>query len=122
MPRKFYQSSSKLLTIAGILIIIYAAFALSRTLWQNYKMNRDINSLGKEIESLEERKQELTNLIAYYKTESYKEKEARRRLGYQKPGEKVLIIVPQEGKLIAEEEPKEAKKSNIEIWWEFFFK
>lgn len=121
MPRKFYQSSSKLLTIAGILIIIYAAFALSRTLWQNYKMNRDITSLKKEIESLEKRRQELTNLIAYYKTESYKEKEARRRMGYQKPGEHVLIVVPANNPQ-KEEEAEVIEKPNWQIWWEFFFK
>ncbi len=102
-----------------VLILLYAGFALTKTLWQSYRMSRQINSLEDEIARLEERKRELQNLITYYKTDSYKEKEARRRLGYQKPGERVLIVVPQKE---AKEEPlPQPPKPNWRIWWEFFF-
>lgn len=125
MSSKFRLPTSKILTFLVFLIIFYAFFSLSKIFWKSYKLKTEISSLEKEISQLEERKRELKNLITYYGTSSYKEKEARQRLGYQKPGEHVLIIMPEKTPSTVEEEEKlqeKLEKPNWQLWWEYFFK
>jgi cell division protein FtsB len=126
--KKISLPISKFLTIIGFLIVIYAIFGLSRTIWQSYKIKKQIKSLQVEIEVLEAENAKLSNLISYLKTDTYKEKEARKHLGYQKPGEKVVIIPEIEEKVQGKKEPNEDSKdasketrTNYQKWWDFFF-
>ncbi len=126
--KKITLPISKFLTVVAFLIVIYAIFGLSKTIWQSYKINKRMKSLEKETEYLDAENTKLSNLIDYYKTETYKEKEARRLLGYQKPGEKVVII-PEVEEEIQEEEKQngqnqnteETNKDNYQKWLDFFF-
>lgn len=66
----------------------------------------------------------LKNRIAYLKTATYREREARAKLDLLKPGEKLVIIVDPK----STEPPKKDKrrevdttKSNPEQWLEYFF-
>ena len=84
--------------------------------------------MEKEIEVLQAENIKLSNLISYFKTDTYKEKEARRLLGYQKPGEKVIIIPEIEEEIQENDQPseqtEEIKKDtqkNYQKWWDFFF-
>jgi len=117
----FKIPTSRVLKIFIVLFIIYAGYALFKVFWRNIQIDKEIKKLNTEIDQLEAQNQDLKNLITYYKTESYKEKEARRRLGYQKPGEKVVIIVPSQEKVPLEESPPQKEKNNLEVWWNFFF-
>lgn len=126
--KKINLPISKFLTVIAFLIVIYAIFGLSRTIWQSYKIKKQMKSLEKEIEYLQAENTKLSNLIDYYKTETYKEKEARRLLGYQKPGEKVVIIPEIEEKIQEDkkqngqnQEVKKDSKNNYQKWWDFFF-
>lgn len=80
--------------------------------------------MEKEIATLNLENENLQNLILYYQTPSYKERELKRKLGLVEPDEKVVIISkePPPAKTPsptpAAEEPK---KPNWELWWEFFF-
>ena len=110
-----------LLIVAGYLIFIF-----SRSLWRNYEINKELLNLEAKTEGLNAKQEYLENLIAYYQTKSFAEKEARGKLGLKKEGETVLAL-PRKGSLDKKEEivgedaqPKEA--TNAEKWWKFFFK
>ena len=110
-----------LLIVAGYLIFIF-----SRSVWRNFEINRELLNLDEETEELKVKQEYLTNLIAYYKTKSFAEKEARSKLGLKKEGETVLPL-PRRASLEKKEEklentPQVREKTNLERWWKFFFK
>jgi cell division protein FtsB len=78
--------------IGSVLLIFYVLFLLGRSIWTNYDLRQSIKTLNDQIVTLRDQKKDLSNLNLYYGSESFKELEARRKLGYQKPDEKVVII------------------------------
>lgn len=88
-PRKHQRFIA---TILFIVVVFYLIGILSKSLWDNYQVNQEIKNLRQEVVALEEKNQRLKNLIVYYQTDSYKEKEARRKLLMKKPDEKVLAL------------------------------
>jgi len=117
----------KLRIVFFFLLIIYIIFLLGKTVWQNFDINHQIGSLEDEINQLEEENKKLDNQMKYYQSTTYKEQEARLKLGYQKPGEKVYVL-PNQGK---NQETQSESSNNSENkdtrpnylkWWEFLFK
>lgn len=80
------------LNVVGIMIAVYLAAVLSQTIYYNYTLNRHIETLRGEISLLEAQQEQLNYNISYYKTDSFKDREARAKLGLQLPGEGVLIL------------------------------
>lgn len=90
------------------------------------QVNKDIEGFKKEISDLEKQKNELTNLIGYLDTLSFKEKEARLKLGLQKEGEKTIVITnpyieTKKEDTTAAESKKASVYDNISKWWGYFF-
>ncbi len=113
----------------GAGLIVYLSLADILAAFQVYRLDREIVKLRQEIDDLTIKNQDLKNLIAYLKTDSFKEKEARRKLNYRKPGEQVLVI-PEPIALIGNGEGKGAAPSPEEElknlstpykWWYYFF-
>lgn len=80
------------INVAGILIAVYLAAVLAQTIYQNYTLNRQIETLRGQIDLLKAQQDQLRYSITYYKTDSFREREARAKLGLQLPGEGVLIL------------------------------
>ncbi len=89
-------------------------------MYQSWKVNKEVENLRNQIKELKEANQEYTQKLIYYQSPSYREKIARERFGLQKPGEEVVVIVPEE-KPKSEEVKEEDKKTNPEKWWDYFF-
>lgn len=113
----------KVIPIIGFIVMAYTLFSLSKVVWRNYQIEKETRDLKEEIEILEEENQHLLNLITYFKTDVYQEKEARKRLGYKKPGEEVILVPSVEDKTDTSEKFEETKsRKNWQLWWDFFFK
>ena len=111
----------KLIKVGGIAFLIYIMFLVGKVIYQNIKFNGVEKDLQKEVEVLDAENTNLKNKILYYQTESYKERVMRERLGYQKPGEQVLVITtPEEGQK-KEDQAKKPKISNFQKWMNFLF-
>jgi len=128
-----------LLSFALIGLII----SVGRESYRKYQLTKEINRLKSEIERLENKDQNLADLLEYFEDESYLEKEARLKLNLQKPGEKLVIISKdqqgqsgqteqscldcsvEQGKGIPEETGllggKQQAETNFWKWWEYFF-
>jgi hypothetical protein len=65
----------------------------------------------------------LENQNLYYQTESFKEKEARKKLGMIKPGETVVALDRNEEEPTATTKKvlNEIEKPNYIMWWNYFF-
>ncbi len=127
--KKGKKLRSQISTAVGVAIFAYMIIATAEAVWQNYKINIEIDKLKTEIVLLEQKGQELKHIIAYRGTESFKEREARRKLGYRKPYEKVIAIPqpkfnntePGKANNSQENEEIETPQSNPQKWWDYIF-
>lgn len=105
------------------LFVLYLFFIVGRSIWINYQSNKDLDVQNVQVLKLEDELKFMQYQINYYKTSSFKEKEAREKLGYQTPGEKVVALPvdkledkvtdPQLGEV-------EIKTANYINWWRYF--
>lgn len=121
---KFFHS--KLSIVFLLSILIFLLFSINKVMTRRNQVNKDIEGFKKEISDLEKQKNELTNLIGYLDTLSFKEKEARLKLGLQKEGEKTIVITnpyreTKEEDAIVTENKKVSVYDNISKWWGYFF-
>lgn len=123
------KPSRAYLAIPIIFLIIYVTYLIGNSLWQHFQINRELERLQTEIAGLEDRKADLEEAIKYYQSESFKEKEARSKLFYQKKGEVAIALPPENNKKESDQEsdifdttPKTFSLPNYIRWWHFFFK
>ena len=105
-------------------VVIYLLFIVGRSVWVNYESRKDIAIQELEIEQLQEDIDNLNFQIAYFQTNSFKEKEARAKLGYKAPGENIIsLAVDSPEDKIADRSLSETKikTSNQVLWWQYFF-
>lgn len=108
-----------LIALAGAYII----FLLYQAVYFNYKTSQKINDLKIAVQKAQSDETRLKNLIAYYNTDTFKELEARKKLGLKMPGEKVVsvnfekvqAVIPSAGTSSV----NKPEKSNPELWIEF---
>jgi len=109
-------------TFLGILVLIVIGFLVASN-WKisqkRTELTTGIETLEKEIQILEERKQELEAGISQAGTEDYLEKEFREKLGLKKPGEEVVVVKPPpEGYNLPTAHPEESAWQKLENFWQ----
>ena len=125
----------KVTKLGVFLAVFWIIFLLGKSVWQNWNLKHSIWKLNEQIAILEQQKKDLENLNMYYRSDSFKELEARKRLGLKKPGEKIVIL-PAEAQTsrpnanFSEELNKEKEKvagiatpskiPNWLLWWQYF--
>jgi cell division protein FtsB len=113
-----------IMPVLTLLAVFYFGFLLYQAVYVNYQTNKKISELNKSLAESTKGQKNLQDLIAYYKTDTFQELEARKKLGLKMPGEKVIkVTVPQTNRT---PEPKKTvsqdiSKSNSELWIEYLF-
>jgi len=87
--------SSKILFLLALFILVFFSVNLVKEVVNKRDLQQDIDKLQAEINSLENRNEELSGLIDYFNSMDFVETEARIKLNLKKPGESI-IIVPEE--------------------------
>lgn len=115
--------SMKFLLVGGLVFLVFISIGLSKEILRRHQINKEIERVKEEIEQLEHKNRELSSLIDYLSTESFREMQARRTLGFQKPGETAISIQPreEEGEEVKEKEEQKEEISNSKKWWNYFF-
>ncbi len=129
---------SKLFLFLITLALIAVVVNVGRESYRKYQLTQEIGQLKLEIERLEGRNNQLSDLMGYFKEEPYLEKEARLKLNLKKPGEKVIILSDEPDEQINNESLVGGSDSqgdnqvsiiqssegiaNYWKWWEYFFK
>ncbi len=130
MARRILSSPAfgrRTVNILALIVIAYLAIGSVKLIINNYQTNQSSVRLQQELGDLEQRNAELKNLLAYYQTDSFKEKEARARLNYQKPGERVVVVaIPPDEDVTSITQPSietqaATPPSNPQQWWDYFF-
>ena len=117
--------SFKLFILVSILIIVFLGTNLGKEFYRKYQIQKEIDSLKGDINSLEKNNYKLSQLIEYYETDEYKEAEARKRFNLGKDGENLVIMVKPD----SDDNKTEIKKKtdddgnlpNYKKWWNYFF-
>jgi cell division protein FtsB len=112
-----------------VLVILYVAVSVGRSVMKNYQINQKIAGLEQELVQLDQEIDYLEGIIAYYKTDTFKELKAREELGLHAPGEIVLSVPLEEEDLtddssylaIVPVQTKEKPLPNYQKWWRYFF-
>lgn len=120
---------SKLLAYA---LIAYVFFILGRSVWANWYLKSQTEKIQAQIERRKQENNNLRNLILYYQSNSFKEVEARKKLGLKKQGEYVMAVPvkkienfqeetnTQASRLASREEQE--KLPHYVLWWLYFTK
>lgn len=111
-----------------LIVIIYMMTIVGKTIWDNYQSNRGISEQEEEVIKMQSEVAYMEDEIVYYGSQSFKEKQARAKLGYILPGETV-ISVPKDKKIEVESHStlapdsikSESVKPNYIYWKEYFF-
>jgi len=127
--RKIFNSKITLCVI--LLLLGYLGFCLTKAVIEKQQMDVRLASLKKELAIMEQQKADNEKMKDYFASEEFLQKEARRLLSYQKPGEEVVAVIPKkEGtttQAIQELDNKELgnkiveKSSNFQKWLQYFF-
>jgi len=130
--------SSKIFLFIAIFVLIFLLIGLVRETYRKHQLSNEINQLKSSIDELEGDNQQLSDLMDYFKEDSYLEKEARIKLNLKNPGETVVVLskdvidgveVVRKGGAEIEElnnSDVELEDNNTELanywkWWEYFF-
>lgn len=104
--------------------LLYLIFIVGKSIVNNRQADQDLLDQEAKLDEFKQEIKYLQNEINYYQTDSYKEKEAREKLGYKGVGENVIVLPIDTGE---EKTPdaglaeQEIKVSNFRLWWQYFF-
>jgi len=128
-PQKLLNS--KLVLTGSLVLLVVISVALGKAIYKRYEIQKEIQTIQSEIESAEGQNKELTQLIEYLATDSFREKMARQKLNLKREGETVIAIpVKKESeKSILGSVPSEeleaisvkSKFDNPKKWWQYLF-
>jgi cell division protein FtsB len=118
---RFRLTGVTLVNAVGVVIVIYLVVVLGQTVKKNYDLGLQIKSMQLQMAMIQTQNDELSYNIQYYKTNSFKDREARSQLGLQLPGENVVIIPGDNPSPTPLPTPVKAapQKSNYQQWVSF---
>jgi len=128
--------NQKFLTLLGLAAIILISFPFAKNTLKQYRINKEISELKKDIFNLQNKNVDLKNFVSYLESDQFAEEQARLNLGLKKPGEELTVIKMAAGDTLVstssgatifnipgyEKTKPEAKKSNPRKWLNYFFK
>jgi len=136
MSPKFEGRGSKLASkakwplflVANAALLLVIGVSTVRETYQGWSVDREISALEQKAQGLEGRRSELASLANQMQSPSYVEREARAKLGLQKPGEHVVVLegvsaatTSDWSEQLAATVPKPSDQtSNPERWWQYF--
>lgn len=115
-----------------VFLVFYTFIMLGRSVWLNFQLQKQTEMVTGKIAEVKTQNANLENLILYYKTDSFKEVEARAKLGLKKPNEKVMSVpvqkfqdfnqeIESQTSNISQKEDK-TQQSNPVLWWQYITK
>lgn len=115
---------SRIFFIFLIPIFLALLIGIFQQFYYRYQVKKDLDKLNTEIANFNKQKEDLSNLLDYYKNKSNLENEARVRLNLKKEGEKVIIILPtatstERDKMSLQKDTENLP--NYQQWWYYFF-
>jgi cell division protein FtsB len=102
--------------------VLYLFFVVGKSIMVSYGSNKELENEAQKIQALESEIVLMKNQIAYYRTTSFKEKEARQKLGYKASGESLMSLpLDKDEDKVVDTELGEVpiKTPNYRLWWRY---
>ena len=96
-----------------------ASSALSKSIYSQASKFKEIYQAESEMQKLVKEQEDLKSALEKQKSTFFLEKQARDKLGYQKPGEVLYVVLDQED---ARLEQEKIAKENWQAWVYFLFR
>jgi len=90
---KKHFSRPKVIVIVCIIMGVYLGINLTKEIINRHQINEKIGAYKEEIARLEKENNEILQLISSWESGGELEKEARLKLGLQRPGENTILIL-----------------------------
>lgn len=115
--------NSKIGLGALLAICLFAGYLLAGELAKRYQIETEINGLKQKITALQGDSEHLSGLLEYLNSSDFQEKEIRRKLNLQKPGEHVVSLPAEDAQqaMTQDFERTAVGESNWARWWKYFF-
>lgn len=113
--------TSRFFWAVAVLALGAIGYGLGKSIVRRLEIEHEVGVLQHDIDQLQSKNDELQRLINYFSTPEYKEREARLRLGLQKPGENVVIIPGLDAAGGAEAGTAAGDRPNWRRWFDYFF-
>ena len=116
---------ARALFIGGCVALVVVISAIVREAQRRSAWSSEIRAMESEIARLEQQRSRISDILKDAETPEFLEREARLRLGLQKPGETVLIVPDgAAGAQVrgAQTEVPPASSSNAAKWWRGMFR
>lgn len=117
-----------LFLLANLALVFVVGVSTVRETYRGWAVDQEIRTLEQKAQALEGRRSELTVLASQMQSPSYVEREARAKLGLQKPGENVVVLdgvtatVTSSWQVDVATIPSkpDERLSNPQRWWRYF--
>jgi cell division protein FtsL len=83
---------SGLFFLAGLTVLVLIGISLGKETYRKRQVQKEIEGLQDQVNQLNQENSELNNLIAYFSTQEFQEKEAREKLNLQKDNEQMVVL------------------------------
>lgn len=113
--------------IANAVLLLLVGVSTLRETYQGWTVDHQIQALQAQAESLEGKKMELVRLTDNLASPDYVDLEARRRMGWKKPGERVVVLAGYTDSVTKSAVTDAVKHlplpevDNPHKWWDYFF-
>lgn len=115
----------KVLFIAFAIVVIFLVYKIGIVSYQKYQISQEISNIDGELKALSAKSEDLKALKRRLSDSAYLEKEARKKLNFQKEGEKAVIIVGGSKSTIKNKESQKdgqkEEESNLQKWFTTLF-
>lgn len=122
--RSFFDEARFPLALAvGGLVVGFFVISAGRETYRGYQVRQEIQGLQAQVQQLEGKKAYLSQLVDRMQTQDSLDREARLRLGLQKPGEQVYFFEESAHKedAPAMADVSDVVESNPRRWLRYFF-
>lgn len=116
----------RLVLAANALVLCLVIWAFGGEFLRNRELQLEIDKLQTQADTLQAKNVEATHLSDHFAESGIIEREARTKLGLQKPGESVIIVrdvtpLPEGKMAVKPGTTVEPPLSNPQKWWRYFF-
>lgn len=114
-------------TMVWFIVVGYSIFLVGKSTYDNYQFNRDIATEQAQIAQLEKEQEAIKLSLIYYRSNSFKEVEARRRLGLKGKDEFVVALPAAASEpafaipSLLEKQSTPSQLTPYQSWWNLFF-
>lgn len=112
---------SKLISILLLVAFSAVGFITFQLYLQKHEVDSEIKKLQVKADDLNKNNSELSELVKYFNTNEYSEREAREKLNLKKPGEEVVVL-PKNDSDSGQVASAQTNGFNPIKWFNYFFK